>query len=66
MRTLCDTHGGLVVEHQKHHALRMTDFAEFRPQNSMAAVLEGTSGSTWHHSEGCVKAKQFRVECVAV
>jgi hypothetical protein len=46
----CDTHDGLVVEPQHHPALRMLGFAKFGPQNSMAAVLEGSGGGTWHHS----------------
>jgi hypothetical protein len=56
MCTWCNTHDGLVVEPQNHHTLRMAGFAEFRPQNPTAAVLEGTGGSTWRHSERCVKA----------
>jgi hypothetical protein len=66
MRTRCDTHGGLVVEHQNHLALRMVGFAEFGPQNSTTVVPEGTGGNTWCHSEECVKAKQLRVKRVAV
>jgi hypothetical protein len=46
--------------------LRIAGFAEFGPQNSAAAVSEGTGGDTWHHNEGCVKAKQLCVEHVAV
>jgi hypothetical protein len=34
--------------------------------NSAAAVPEGAGGSTWCHSEGCVKAKQLLVKRVAV
>jgi hypothetical protein len=49
-----------------HLALRMTRFAEFGPQNLSAAVSEGTSGGTWRHSAGCVKAKQLCVERVTV
>jgi hypothetical protein len=44
----------------------MTGFAEFGPQNSAVAVLEGTSGGTWRDHGGCVKAKQLRVKDVAV
>jgi hypothetical protein len=44
----------------------MAGFAEFGPQNSAVAVLEGIDGDTQHHSEWCVKAKQLRVEHVAV
>jgi hypothetical protein len=44
----------------------MAGFAEFGPQNSAAAVPVGINGGTWHHSEGCVKAKQLRVERVVV
>jgi hypothetical protein len=67
MRTRCDTHDILVVEPRKNHpALWVVGFARFGPQNSVVAVLEGIGGDTWHHSEGCVKAKQHRVERVAV
>jgi hypothetical protein len=62
----CDTHGGLVVEPQNYPTLWMTGFIEFVPQNSAAAVLEGTGGDTWRHNEWCVKAKQLLVERVAV
>jgi hypothetical protein len=65
-RTQYDTHGGLVVEPQNHPALRMVGFAQFGPQNSVAAVSKGIDGDTWHHNEGCVKAKQLRVERVGV
>ena len=51
---------------QNHPALWMAGFAEFGPQNSAAAVPVEIGGDTWHHSEGCAKAKQFRVERVAV
>jgi hypothetical protein len=51
---------------QNHPALQMAGFAEFGPQNSTAAVPEGTSGGTWRDHEGCVKAKQLRVKDVAV
>jgi hypothetical protein len=44
----------------------MTSFAEFGPQNSAMAVLEGTGGGTWRDCKGCVKAKQLRVKDVAV
>jgi hypothetical protein len=64
--TQCDTHDDLVVEPRNHPALWTTGFAEFGPQNSAAAVMEGINGGTWHHSEGCIKAKQLRVECVIV
>jgi hypothetical protein len=43
----------------------MAGFVEFGPQNSAAAVPMEISGDTWHHSEGCVKAKQLCVERVA-
>jgi hypothetical protein len=36
------------------------------PQNSAVAVPAGTRGDTWRHREGHVKAKQLRVERVAV
>jgi hypothetical protein len=44
----------------------MSCFVEFGPQNSAAVVPKVTRGGTWHYSEGCVKAKQLRVERVAV
>jgi hypothetical protein len=52
--------------HKNHPALRMSGFAEFGPQNSEVAVPVGIGGNTWHHNEGCIKAKQLRVERVAV
>jgi hypothetical protein len=55
-----------VIEPQIHHALRMVGFDEFGPQNSGAAVPTGTDSGTWRHSNGCVKAKQLRVEHVVV
>jgi hypothetical protein len=64
--TQCDTQGSLVVEPQNHPALWMADFTEFGPQNSVSAVQEGTGDGTWQHDEGCVKARQHRVEHVAV
>jgi hypothetical protein len=64
--TWCNTHDGLVVEPQNHPALWMVGFAEFGPQNTATAVLEAIDGSTWRHSEGCIKAKQLRVERVPV
>jgi hypothetical protein len=42
---------------QNHPALRMTGFARFGPQNSAAAVSEGTCGGTWRDHRGCVDAK---------
>jgi hypothetical protein len=51
---------------QNHSVLRMPGFAEFGPQNSAVAVLEGTGGSTRRDRGGCVKAKQLRVKDVAV
>jgi hypothetical protein len=44
----------------------MAGFIEFDPQNSAAVILEGTSGDIWRHSEGCIKAKQLRVEHVVI
>jgi hypothetical protein len=44
----------------------MAGFTEFGPQNSSAAVPEGTGGGTWHDRGGCVKAKQLRVKDVVV
>jgi hypothetical protein len=43
----------------------MSGFAEFRPQNSAVAVLEGTGGGMRRNRRGCVKAKQLRVKDVA-
>jgi hypothetical protein len=51
---------------QNHPALWMAVFAEFGPQNSAAAILEGIGGGTWRDRGGCVKAKQLRVKDVAV
>jgi hypothetical protein len=51
---------------QKHPALRMAGFAEFGPQNSAVAVLEGTGGGTRRDQRGCVKAKQLRVKDVTI
>jgi hypothetical protein len=51
---------------QNHLALWVVGFAELGPQNSVAAVLEGTSGDTWRDRGGCIKAKQLRVKDVAV
>jgi hypothetical protein len=44
----------------------MPSFAEFGPQNTAVAILEGTSGGTRRDRGGCVKAKQLRVKDVAV
>jgi hypothetical protein len=44
----------------------MPGFAEFGPQNTAMAVLEGTSGSTQRDHGGSVKAKQLHVKDVAV
>jgi hypothetical protein len=44
----------------------MSVFAEFGPQNSVAAVLKGTGGGKWRDRGGCVKAKQLRVKDVAI
>jgi hypothetical protein len=51
---------------QNHPTLRMVGFAEFGPQNSAVAVLEGTGGGTRRDRGGCVKAKQLRVKDVVV
>jgi hypothetical protein len=64
-RTWCSTQsgfGGLGLK----ITLRMMSFAEFGPQNSVVVVLEGTGGDTWHHNEGCVKAKQLCAKRMAV
>jgi hypothetical protein len=66
-RTRCDTHEGLVVEPQNDPALWMAGFfPEFGPQNSVTVVPEEIGGSTWHHSEECIKAKQLRVERLTI
>jgi hypothetical protein len=44
----------------------MVGFAEFGPQNSAAAIPVEIGGGTWHHSEGCVKAKQLCIKRVVV
>jgi hypothetical protein len=64
--TWCDILCGLVVWALKPHNATMAGFAEFGHQNSAAAVLMGISVGTWHHNEGCIKAKQLRVERVTV
>jgi hypothetical protein len=51
---------------KNHPTLWTVGFAEFVPQNSMVAVLDGIGGVMWHRSEGCVTAKQLRVERVGV
>jgi hypothetical protein len=51
---------------QNHLALWMSCFVEFRPQNSVVAVPEGTGGGTRRERGGCVKAKQLRVKDVVV
>lgn len=63
VRMWCTTRVGFEVEPQNHPS---TSFAEFGPQNLVVAVLAGIRGDTWHHREGCVKAKQLCVECVAI
>jgi hypothetical protein len=40
-------------------------FVEFGPQNSVT-LSEGISGGMWHHSEGYIKSKQLRVECMVI
>jgi hypothetical protein len=65
-RTLCDTHVGLVVWASKPPSATNVRFAKFGPQNSVATVLVGIGGDTWHHNEGCIEAKQLHVERVAV
>jgi hypothetical protein len=57
--TRCNTHDGLVVWASKPPNVWMVGFAEFGPQNLVAAVPVGMSGDTWHPSEGCIKAKQL-------
>jgi hypothetical protein len=51
---------------QNHQALRIANFAEFVPQNSVVAVPEGTGGGMWRDRGGCVKAKQLRVKDMAI
>jgi hypothetical protein len=36
------------------------------PQNSAVAVPTRSGGGTWHHSKGCVKANQLRVERMTI
>jgi hypothetical protein len=65
--TWCDTHGGLVVKPRKstqRYGRRV--FNRVWPQNSAVVIPVGIGGDMWHHHEGCVKAKQLRVEHVAV
>jgi hypothetical protein len=57
---------GLVVWASKPPSATDGGFSEFGPQNSTMAVLEGTGSGMWHHSEGCVKAKQLHVELVSI
>jgi hypothetical protein len=54
--------GAIVTSYKLH----MAGFDEFGSQNLAPTVLEGISGGTWRHSEGYVKAKQLRVERVAI
>jgi hypothetical protein len=58
------THGGLVVEPQNHPTLWMAGFTEFGCKFG-DAVPTGIEGGTWSH-EGCVEAKQLRVEHMTV
>jgi hypothetical protein len=51
---------------QNHPTLQMVGFAVFGPQNSAAAIPEGTGGSTWRDRGGCVMVKQLRVKVVVV
>jgi hypothetical protein len=63
----CSTHGGLTVDSRKiiqRYGRRVFD--RVWPQNSVVAVSAGIRGNTWRHHEGCVEAKQLRVERVAV
>ena len=55
----------LIVE-DVHEARCSRQVWWFGPQNSVVAVMKGTSGGTWHDRGGCVKAKQLRVKDVAV
>ena len=55
-----------MFEPQNHHALWMTGFDEFGPQNSAVAVPEGTDGDTRRDHEGCVKVKQLRMKDMTV
>jgi hypothetical protein len=61
------THDGLVVDPRKttqHYGQRVFD--RVWTQNSVVAVPAGIRGGTWHHREGCIKAKQLRVERMTV
>jgi hypothetical protein len=61
------TRGGLMADPRKNtqrYGRRVFD--RVRPQNSVMAVPTGIRGGTWRHREGCVKAKELRVERVAV
>jgi hypothetical protein len=62
----CATYGCLVVEPQNHPVLRMVGFDRVWASKLGGAVLVGIGGSPWRHNEGCIEAKQLRVECVAV
>jgi hypothetical protein len=44
----------------------MASFVEFAPQNLAVVVPVGIGGGTWNHNEGCIKAKQLRVERVTI
>jgi hypothetical protein len=61
------THCGLVVEPQKPtQCYRRHIFDRVWPQNLVVVVPVGIICDMWRHHEGCVKAKQLRVERVAV
>jgi hypothetical protein len=46
---------------QDYPMLRMSSFIEFGPQKLDGGGFGGNRWRTWHHSEGCVKAKQLPV-----
>jgi hypothetical protein len=50
----------------QNHPTGMASLAEFGPENSVAVVLKGIGGGTWHEREGCVKAKQLCVKDVSI
>jgi hypothetical protein len=64
--TRCNTYCGLVIWDSKPPNATDGGFAKFGPQNLATTVPLVICGGTWHHSEGCVKAKQLCVERVAI
>jgi hypothetical protein len=63
----CASRSGLVVDPRKTtQCYGRRVFDRVWPQNSAVVVSAGIRGDTWHHREGCVKANQLHVECMAV